>query len=231
MNRSGQVTSRMARREQKKLVKQTVLFLVLAVILILGFFFVILPNFIRLVSNWGSSDAGSSITDSLPPQIPVLAAPPVATPSAELTITGFGEKGSQVVSLVNSTEAGKHAVGDDGSFTFTINLTEGENTLSVYAIDQAENESATGKTYTIIRDSSAPKLEITEPTANQEFQTRKNQTITIKGTTDPEVRIMVNGHLAFAQKDGAFTTTYSLQDGEKRRDLSEEGSFRFGTYY
>lgn len=214
--KSVPVSSRLARREQQKVVRQTAFFLVLALGIGIGFVFIILPGFIRLISSLNTTEVGSNNSDSLPPQVPILAAPPVATPSAEVVITGYGEKQSQVVVLLNGTENSRQAINDEGNFTFTLPLEEGDNEFKVYAIDEAQNESSVSKSYVIARDSQAPTLEITEPTANQEIQSRKNQLVTIKGKTEPEARVTVNGRLVFAGLDGTFSTTYSLQEGENK---------------
>jgi len=208
------MTSRLARNEQKKAVRQTVLYFVLAVAAIGLFVLVVVPNFLKFIANRGASDPSFNLTDEIPPQVPVLSAPPDATFSATVDIKGFAENDSQVVILVNGAEETRVSAAGDGTFTAAIPLTPGENSLTVYSIDSNQNESNISKSYVIQYDNEVPKLEISEPTANQQFEQQKNQAITIQGLTDPNARVSVNGRLAFATSDGTFSATYQLQEGE-----------------
>ncbi len=214
-SRTGAPTSRLARKEQKKAVKQTITYLTAAVILVAAFIFIIVPGFLRFVAGI-SNTATQDSSDTLPPQVPVIAAPVAATSSATLGISGYGEAQSEVVLVVNGSEFERKTLGDDGTFTASISLTEGENTLTAYAIDQNKNESSTGKTFSVIYDSEPPKLEISEPQPDQHIELRKNQVVTIKGMTDPNNRVTVNGRLVFANSEGAFTSTYQLTEGENK---------------
>ena len=213
-SRPTHITSRLARTEQKKVIRQTVLYIGIAILAIGLFVFVIVPNFLKFIANRGANDASFNLTDEIPPQVPVLSAPPDATFSATLSLKGFAENDSQVVILVNGTEASRVAAGTDGTFTAEAALTAGENTISAYSIDTNNNESNPSKTYAVTYDNEPPKLEVSEPVADQQFEQQKNQVITIKGMSAPNARITVNGRLAFAGVDGAFSTTYQLQEGD-----------------
>lgn len=218
------MNSRLARQEQRKILRQTILFGGLAVILFLAFLFIILPQSVRLVSNLAGNTGGNpfDITDTIPPQTPVLDAPPLATPSAQLAISGLGEPETEIVLVVNAAEQSRTTAADDGRFSFNVALQEGENTINLYAMDTAGNESPSSQTYYIIRDSQPPKLTIEEPQDGQTVELRRNQVITIKGETDPNARVMVNGRLAFARNDGTFSTTYQLNEGENTLVIEAE---------
>jgi uncharacterized protein YfaP (DUF2135 family) len=220
-SRTGNLSSRLAKREQKKAVRQTVMYLITAVFLIVAFVFIVVPGFLRFVASL----SGSTITDSgdtFPPQVPVIAAPFEATSSASIDINGYGEADSQVVLVLNGNELEKKTIGSDGTFTASVPLSDGENSLTAYSVDANNNESSTGKTYVIIYDNEAPKLEISEPQPNQQIELRKNQTLTIKGTTEANARVRVNGRLVFANSEGAFTTTYQLSEGENKLTIEAE---------
>jgi len=211
------MSSRLARHEQSKLIRQTLLFGGLAMVLLVAFLFVILPQSVRLISSITSGTSNPfEAADTIPPQTPMLDAPPIATPSATLAVSGLGEAKSEIVLVVNGTEQNRQTAGDDGRFSFEVALGEGDNALSLYAIDESQNESPTSQIYTITRDSEAPKLEIQEPQEGQQFELRRNQQITIKGTSDPNTRISINGRLVFARNDGTFSSTYQLQEGENK---------------
>ncbi len=207
------VSSRLARHEQEKLLTQTLLFIVGAIVLALLFIFVVLPGFVRLVTGSNAvSPLGSS--DTIPPQIPVLAPPPEATPSAQIALTGYGEAKSSVVLVLNGTQQGEAPIGDDGAFSIDVPLTEGENMVAIFARDEAGNESNTTNPITIIQDTTAPKLEVNEPQDAQQVELRRNQVITVKGATDPGTTVTLNGRRVFTQADGSFTTTFQLQEGD-----------------
>ncbi len=220
-SRTGNLPSRLAKREQKKAVRQTIIYLITAAVLVLAFIFVIVPGFLRFVASLSGNPTQDS-SDTFPPQVPVIAAPYEATSSASVDISGYGEADSQVVFVLNGSELEKQQIGSDGNFKASIPLTEGENLLTAYAVDANNNESSTGRTYTIIYDPEPPKLEITEPQPDQQYELRKNQTITIKGTTEANARVRVNGRLVFASSEGAFSTTYQLGEGDNKLTIEAE---------
>jgi phage-related protein len=107
-------------------------------------------------------------------------------------------------------------VGEDGSFGLTMQLEPGENVLSGYSIDKTGNESAESKRYTVKFDDEPPELEITEPVDGANITLRKNQLTTIKGTTEENAKIELNGRLVYASADGSFSTTYQLNEGDNQ---------------
>lgn len=218
-NMSRTVTSRKAKTEQKKLIRQTVIMGGGAVLLGLVFIVVIAPSLIRFVGGLFGNSTLETTSDTLPPQVPILAAPVSATNSATLSLSGYGEGKSKLVVIVNGSKTTEQNIPDDGGFKFDITLTEGENSLNVYSVDEAGNESAASKSYMVTVDSEAPKLEITEPQEGQQIELRKNQLVTIKGTTEPKAKVFVNGRLVLAGDDGTFSTTYLLQEGENKLEM------------
>ena len=217
MKKTSQVSSRLNKNEQRKMLQQTILIGGGAIILFVVFLFVIVPGLIRMMTGFFGGDVkqiGSD--DTLPPQVPSIPAPISATNSAQLKIAGYGEADSEVVILLNQAELTRETVSTENTFETEISLQDGENTLALYAIDAAGNESNSSTEYRIVFDNTEPKLLITEPTNGQTFETRKNQVITIKGSTDSEggIKIYINGRLTNPQSDGSFGTTHQLQDGE-----------------
>jgi hypothetical protein len=209
------VSSRLAKREQKKLSQQIIMFLVGAVAIVLLFWFVVLPATIKFVASLGGSE-NTGGDDTLPPQVPIFSAPLTATSSAKIILSGFGEAGSELVILQGGTEKTRVTIGDDGSFGLTMQLEPGENVLSGYSVDQTGNESAESKRYTVVFDDEPPELEITEPVDGANITLRKNQLTTIKGTTDENARVELNGRLVYASADGTFSTTYQLSEGDNQ---------------
>lgn len=210
------VTSRLAKREQKKLMTQTALTFVLVAVIILGFLFLVLPNIVRVAFNVLDSDPIAGSEDTVPPQVPILAAPAEATYSAQIILSGYGEAKSEVILVVNGNETETKTIADDGTFSFEVALSEGENSLTAYSRDQAKNESMTGKKYLVVFDATAPTIEIETPADGERITLRKNQITTIKGKTEPKARIFIEDRLVLADGEGNFQGSYNLQEGDNK---------------
>lgn len=218
-SRSPRVRSRLAQREQKKLFRQSLLYIFLAIGLGVVFIFFILPKTVSLLFSVIDSENTFSNQDTLPPQVPIIAAPATATTQELLTVSGYGEPESTIYLLLNGSVASETVVASDGTFSQDITLPEGANSVSAYAKDAAGNESVTSTQYTITRDTTAPELVIEQPTAGQSFKLATNQSITVSGTTESRAKITVNGRLTLADMEGKFSTTYFLQEGENELTL------------
>lgn len=212
--RTDIASSRLVRKERQKLVRQTLLLITASIIILLGFIFVVIPGFIRLINAFLSDTSSLNPSDTLPPQVPILSAPIQATNSAQLRIVGFGEPNSTVVFLLNGSKDQEVTISDGGEFSVETSLLEGENTVSAYSIDEAENESEVSKSYLVLLDTEKPTLELESPTDDQEIRGRTNQDLTIKGKTEPKARIMINDRLVFPNQDGEFTHRIRLSEGD-----------------
>jgi bacillopeptidase F len=192
-----------------------------AIFLIVAFIFVIMPGFLRFVANVGGATENQDM-DDFPPQVPFIAAPPSATSSATIKVSGYGEPESEVVFVLNGSEHTREKIETEGTFEADISLVDGENTLTAYAIDASGNESLTGRSYSVAFDDEVPTIEISEPQPDQSFELRANQTLTIKGKTEANARVMVNGRLAFADAEGNFSATYQMQEGDNLIKIEAE---------
>ena len=216
------VPSRKIRKEKKKAIAQSIIMIAVAIILFFAFIFVIIPGFFNLFTNFLDSSSPFQETDTIPPQIPIVSAPISATNSAQLKVTGFGEPESFVIFVLNGSKQEKVKIATDGSFEVPITLTEGENVLRAYGVDDAQNESATTKDYVTLFDTTAPILEITEPTDGTKFESRANESVTIQGKTDDGetgTRIYINDRVVFPKDDGTFSYTYRLSEGENKLQI------------
>ncbi len=209
-------SSRLVRKERQKLLRQTGFLIIASVVILLGFIFVVIPGFIRIINAFLSDGTSFKPTDSIPPQVPILSAPVSATNSAQLTISGFGEPESTVTVLHNGNRTDELKVASSGEFALEVELLEGENTVATYAVDGAGNESEVGKSYYVLLDTESPSLEIETPSEGQSIQSRSNQDLTIKGKTEPKARIMINGRLVFPDPEGAFSHRFRLSEGENK---------------
>jgi hypothetical protein len=221
MTKTQPVSSRRTKTESKKAMRQSLILLGVSVILLIAFIFVILPAVIKFAARGG--DVASNVKDELPPQMPMISAPVTATFSATLKINGYGEKESEIIALNNGNEVARETITDEqGKFEFDLPLQDGENSVSFYAADKSGNESEATKAYFILFDNKVPTIELETPTDGQQIELRKNQNMTVKGKTEAEAKVYVNGRLTRANADGIFTTTMLLNEGENTIALKAE---------
>ena len=214
-NKRKFASSRLAKREKSKIQKQTFFYLFLGIVILLLFVFLLMPNLIRLFFNFIDKDTPIVDGDTVPPQVPVLSSNPVeATFSASLNLKGFAEPNSKVIFLLNSANSAEVDTTEDGQFEHELELAEGENELTLFGVDEAGNESLKTRSYLITRDSEAPILEIEEPQDGAVIELKKNRTVTIKGKTEPEAKVLINDRLVLADKDGNFVSNYYLAEGK-----------------
>jgi hypothetical protein len=94
-----------------------------------------------------------------------------------------------------------------------ITLSEGEN--DVYVVSRTEKKSeAQSKHHTIMLNTKPPTLTITSPQDKTTITRRREQSITISGTTDPKTRVYLQDKLLFTNNQGNFSGQYQLGDGE-----------------
>lgn len=208
--------SRLTKHQQRKLVKQTFLIALAAIIILVSFVVFIVPGLVQLAGNALNESGVTENQDQVPPQTPILSAPPAATNSAKLSINGFGEAGAEAVLILDLEEVGRTEINEEGQFEFDLPLNEGENELVVYSIDQAENESRQTRNYLITLDTEAPSIELEQPQDGESFELRKNQLIEIKGKTEPNSRVFINERLVYANDEGSFSTRFQLSEGENK---------------
>lgn len=208
--------SRLTKRQQQKMVRQTIWITLTSVALLAAFIFFIIPQLIRFAGNVLDSGSLIETEDQVPPQVPVLSAPPTATNSATLPISGAGEAEAEAVLVVNGQEIERVTINGEGEFELEAPLTEGENSLVVYSVDQAENDSIQTKKYKITLDTTAPTIELEQPQDGDSFELRKNQLLEIKGQTEPQTKVYINNRLVYADGEGYFSTKHQLSEGENK---------------
>lgn len=208
------VSSRLVRKEQKKLTQQTLIFAALTIGIFLLFIFVIMPAVVRFFFSFIDKEGVFEPADSIPPQTPVLEAPISATNSASIQIKGIGEANTQVVILLNDQEKDKVEINSEGQFEYKLLLHKGDNDLTVYGLDEAGNESVKTRNYNILMDNEAPKIEIETPTDGEKIDLKKNEVIEVKGKTEEQAKVYINDHLTYAKSDGSFSSRYQLKEGD-----------------
>jgi len=126
------------------------------------------------------------------------------TNDKSLRVSGLTEAGTRVfVNFVPVAVAG-------ANFQASIQLSEGENKLFIDAVDTAGNHNYTWRT--VLLDTIPPKLEITDPAANNVLTNQDE--ITIKGYVDPGSKMWIGKEeVAFS---GDWTYILKLKEGKNK---------------
>lgn len=213
--RTKRGNSRLLKKQEKEVRKQTFFFIFLAIALLLLFIFVIVPNLIRLFFNFLDKDTGIEIDDGLPPQVPILfEAPPEATYSAQLKLKGYADPASRVVFVLNGSQVEEETVGEEGEFGKQLLLEKGDNQLTLYAVNESGTESLQSKTYQIVYDNEPPNISVIEPKQDSVIELKKNRNTQIVGEAEPSSRVYINDRLILVDENGQFSSSFYLDEGD-----------------
>ncbi len=146
---------------------------------------------------------------------PVLDPTYEATNSANIMVSGLGDKDTTVKIFVNGREVAKVLADSDGKFyAKKISLEEGQN--EIYAKSIKDNkESSSSSVLSVIYKKNPPTVEITSPKDGERISS-DNRNITITGQTEPGNRITVNDRMAIVNSEGKFNHSVNLSDGENK---------------
>lgn len=206
-------SSRVIKKEQQKVVKQTYLFITTALVAVVVFVFLLLPGFISVVNSVIGSNPFEPM-DTIPPQVPTLDIYLEATSEASLAISGNGEAGSKLTILVNGAKDSEVTIDEDRTFEVGIILNEGENIIKAFSTDDAGNDSAHTKPETVFYDTTNPFIELENLLDNQEIIGKENENYTIVGSTEPRATLLIDGRSVFVDSEGKFSTQIRLNEGE-----------------
>ncbi|WP_246521437.1 S8 family peptidase [Ornithinibacillus massiliensis] len=133
------------------------------------------------------------------------------TNEATVTVEGTASPTTTVSLLNNDTELGTAEIGEDGSFSFDIELEEGQNNLQ--AVTYVNGEQATAsEVVTVTLDTIAPELNVLNV---EDGQKTNRETLTVQGMVhdDNLSTVTVNGQAASVE-DGEFSKRIMLDEGE-----------------
>jgi ABC-type sugar transport system permease subunit len=214
-SRSKKGNSRLLKKQEKEMRRQTIFFIFLSLALLLFFIFIIVPNLIRLFFNFFGNEATEIIENDFPPQTPILSeVPPEATFSAQLELAGYADPLSRVIFVINGDQVNEKLVNEDGEFVEQVQLDEGDNQLTIYAINDFGTESLQSKTYQIIFDDQAPPIEIIRPEPDTVIELKRDRITEVVGETEPLSKVYLNERLIVVDENGEFRTDYYLAEGE-----------------
>lgn len=144
---------------------------------------------------------------------PTFSIPFTATNSATIILSGTAQIKTTVQLYVNNQMVNEQPVKDDGSFIFhNVALNNGQNTLQA-KIKNDKEESNLSDPITVTYLNKQPNLSVDEPHDGDNFP-HDNNTVTVHGKTDPDVKVTVNGFWATTDANGNYSYTLSLQNGD-----------------
>ncbi|MDP2585596.1 MAG: hypothetical protein Q8P29_01815 [Candidatus Levybacteria bacterium] len=208
------IRSRLSKRMEQKTKKNlalSILGIILVVLLAFKFGVPFLVNFSLFLSG-SQNKVETSIQGSSFIAPPVLDSFPEATTSAEVIISGIASKKQTVNLYINSYLVDTAKSGDDGKFSFRQTIKPGENMIQAKSVVN-EKESDFSNTIITAFKNAPPSLSLNSPTNEQSFS--KDQNIAnIRGTTDADVKVTINGFWAITDSNGNFSYNLPLQNGE-----------------
>lgn len=208
--------SRLVRTEQRRNLTRLFVFGALS----LGFLILILSGGLSVLANLAFFVSRRGTTEVAPTSAPVFLSPlvltplPLATNSAQIKLSGFSQKETTIEIFLNEKSLGEVKADDQGQFEKTITLNEDENQIYGVAQDFLGNYSNPSEKIRIIFDQEPPELIIEAPEDSRTFYQQQNQTIQVKGQTEPDAALYFNDHLLILDSNGSFDTRLKLQEGE-----------------
>jgi len=171
-------------------------------------------NIINITATRGDKTVTKTITVTYQPAKPALSLE-ITSPEdkAELTESLVAVSGNVSDATAKVTINGVEAeVTEDGAFSASVELVEGENTIEVKAT--AEGKESVTETVTITYTPEAPELslEVTSPEDGAELT--ESPVVVSGNVSDPSAKVTINGIEAEVAEDGAFSASVELVEGE-----------------
>lgn len=214
-SQSRRGSSRLIKKQEKEMRKQTIFFIFLSIALLVFFIFIIVPNLIRLFFNFFGDEQTNIFEDDLPPTAPILfEAPPEATFSAQILLEGYADPDAKVVFILNGEQVEEKEVNDEGEFSQEVLLEEGLNQLSIYTVNKLGTESLQTRNYDVVFDNEPPIITVIEPESDSVIELKRNRSTRVSGETEPLSKVYLNDRLILVDEEGQFSSTHYLDEGE-----------------
>ncbi len=208
--------SRLNATLQKK-TRKTILFSILGIIIVLFILYkfgisTLISFSLFLTGKGGEANLtnNQNSINFIPP--PVLNPIVSATNSAEIIVTGISQKDRKIELFLNSRKVDETDTDENGQFRFQPTLKKGINTISVRVV-QKDKKSEISDKYSVEYKDSPPKLEISTPSDGASFK-KEDKSVEIKGQTDANVAVTVNGFFAVISEGNNFSYILQLHDGD-----------------
>ena len=173
------------------------------------------------------TDPATMSVSTLDIQVPVVDLPEGGLSVGAASLSGTGTPGTDIEILVDGEAVGKTKVGDDGTWSFDLDLPEGDYEVAVQAVD-ANGQVITSSNSSLISLNPAgdeTPLAITEPMDGATLQSGE-LTLTGTGTPGAEIEILDNGEVigtAVIGDDGTWTFTFKPEPGNHEYGVRNMG--------
>lgn len=207
--------SRLSRRLERQTIKNlflSILGIIIVLVVLFKFGVPLLVNLSLFVSSTKTQKSSTRNTSTFIPP-PILNFEYDATNSAQVKISGSSSPNQIIDLYINGNLVDKTETKNDSSFSFDTLLIPGENIIRARATTSDGRESNLSESLIITFKSSTPSLEIKSPQDGKVFSKDQNS-VEIKGTTDPYVRITINNFWAIIDENNNFSYTLDLKGGE-----------------
>jgi hypothetical protein len=214
--------SRLTRLEEKRNVRSAVIYVLLTLLLIVFLLYFGLPTTAKIagfLADLRGSSLPVDLQDTTPPAPPTFEPLDEFTQKAVITVKGRAEPGVKLMIYLNEKLEEELVVDASGNFAVDLPILGGENTLYALAQDESGNQSNQSKAYTITYDKKAPDLTISEPADGASFSGTSQKQIAIKGTTEEEAQVMINGRFASVKEGGSFEFPFTLSEGQNNFEV------------
>jgi RHS repeat-associated protein len=171
-------------------------------------------------SSGKSTPASVQITLDTTPPLVAITSPANGTSTISATMAVSGTVSDALSGVAAVTCNGTAATISGGTFTCSVPLVEGDNTITATATDIATNSAAAVTHVAYTPDAQAPTISITSP-ANGTFT--KETTVTVSGTAHDDIAVAaltVNGQNVTVGEGGAWTTTVTLTGGDGAKTIT-----------
>ncbi|OGD85565.1 hypothetical protein A3B51_02230 [Candidatus Curtissbacteria bacterium RIFCSPLOWO2_01_FULL_41_18] len=211
---------RLARREEKSVVKRIV-FLFLFSLILIGILYTVgiptLGKFADVLDTIFKRGDSTSPSEVQTPPPPVLSDLPKSTNQDKIAISGFSSGSSKVEVYLDSEKVADAQV-NDGRFEFKdFRLHDGENKISAKAINDTGRASEFSPEVKVALDTNEPTIEVTSPRDDQTFY--GDNRIKVEGQTEKDDQVFANGFLANVDPSGNFDVTIPLSEGENKIEV------------
>lgn len=193
--------------------KQTVTYAILLVLLIIFLATVGIQVVIKtslFFAGFSSKKTVKNVDESTVLIEPVIDNLPDATSSAKIIIDGSASEKTIIEIYVNEDKV-EETDAPDGSFSASIQLDAGENSIYIRSLDEKKVKSKDSQVYKVVYINKEPELSITSPSDGSEVD---KEEVTISGTVTENMTVKVNGLPTIVNTTGQFSQSVQLTEGD-----------------